>query len=372
MQLILETINFDTGAIQLLIEGVVEPNDRSTVIDYVNNCQRIGINKVTLRYQSFIPPESLQIIESIAAFTGAIITAIDQAGNNTDLSNNITRFEFRSKGGPEYHEEHNTEYLFNFSKSEETLDTINSAINYIGKAMNLDERTSSRLKLCVYELTVNSVEHGTFETDDPTITLVISSNKTHVTICYKDNANIFLTKGHQAIDIGNKIKTKSTRGLGLFIMNRLSQNFEYKRLGNWNVTTFKINKQCAGFLNDPGRSKMNSFSIKLVTCDIENAMIIQPIGAIDSSTTQNMEEQFMGLLKDHKQYIIVDFSQVTFLSSSGIGILLGTVSSLREKGGDLIFMKVPTQIREIFDVLNIADYFITVNSVEELAGTIHV
>ena len=371
MQLILETIDFDTGAIQLLFEGVVEPNDRSRVIDYVKYCQRIGINKVTLRYLSSIPPEALQIIESIAAFTGAIITAIDQAGDNTDLLNNTTRFEFRDIGDSRFQEEHNTEYLLSFSKSEKTLDTINSAINYIGRAMNLDKRTSSRFKLCVYELTVNSVEHGTFETDDPTITLVISSDETHVTVCYKDNANIFQAKGHQAIDIGNKIKTKSTRGLGLFIMNRLSQNFEYKRLGNWNVTTFLIKKQCADFLNDPGRSKMDSFSIKLVMCDIENSMIIQPTGAIDSMTTQNMEEQFMGLLKDHKQYIIVDFSQVTFISSSGIGILLGTVSSLREKGGDLIFMKVPTQIREIFDILNIADYFITVNSVEELAGTIH-
>jgi len=115
---------------------------------------------------------------------------------------------------------------------------------------------------------------------------------------------------------------------------------------------------------------MNSFSIKLVMCDFENAMIVQPIGAIDSSTTQNMEDHFKSLLKDHKQYIIVDFSQVTFISSSGIGILLGAVSSLRERGGDLIFMKVPDQVREIFDILNITDYFVTIDTAEELAGTI--
>ena len=115
---------------------------------------------------------------------------------------------------------------------------------------------------------------------------------------------------------------------------------------------------------------MDSFSIKLVSCDIEHSVIMQPNGCIDSANTQNVEEHFKNLLNDNKRYIIMDFSNVTFISSSGIGILLGTVSSLRERGGDLIFMNVPAQIGEIFDILNINDYFITINSIEELASTI--
>jgi anti-sigma B factor antagonist len=250
------------------------------------------------------------------------------------------------------------------------LGVINPTLGLVGRSMNLDERTLSRLQLCVYELAVNSIEHGTFETKNPTITLALSSNRTHVTASYKDNANLFLINRHLPVDINRQIKSGKTRGLGIFIMNRLSQEFAYKRMGDWNVTSFKIERMTTASIQNSGRTDMSAFSIKLELCDLDNSIIIQPNGAIDSSTTQNMEEHFNSLIKDHKRYIIVDFSQVTFISSSGIGILLGTVSTLRERGGDLIFMKVPTQIREIFDILNITDYFVNINSVEELSAGI--
>ena len=370
MQLTIEILNFDTGALQLLVEGAIDDHDRTRLIEYVEDCRKMDIPDITLRYHGSMPPASTAILNDIAAATGAKTTTRTPKRNASTGPTPVVQFEFRRIDSPDLPEEQNYEYCFSFSKLDTVLDKIHSIISLIGESMNLDSRTLSRLQLCVYELAVNSVEHGTFETGSPTITLVISSDPTHVTVCYKDNADIFLTKRHQPVDIGNQIKIKNIRGLGLFIMNRLTHDFVYKRLSNWNVTMFKIEKQRPESIQDPGREKMNSISIKLMMCDLENSIIIQPFGAIDASSTKNMEEHFNNLLKDHKQFIIVDFSQVTFISSSGIGILLGTVSSLRERGGDLIFMKVPARIREIFDILNITDYFITVSSAEELAGAI--
>lgn len=116
---------------------------------------------------------------------------------------------------------------------------------------------------------------------------------------------------------------------------------------------------------------MNQFSIKLASCDIKGSSIVKPIGSVDSMTTQSLEEQLNSLINNNTKYIIVDFSEVTFISSAGIGILLGTVSTLREDGGDLILMRIPSQIKEIFDILNISTYFITVDSIDELKESIH-
>jgi anti-sigma B factor antagonist len=115
---------------------------------------------------------------------------------------------------------------------------------------------------------------------------------------------------------------------------------------------------------------MEAFSIKVENCNFDKAVIIKPTGSIDSTTTDVVEKQLFKLINNGTKYIITDFSEVTFISSSGVGTLLASMSFLRENNGDLMVMNVSERVKDIFDILNINDYFITIESVNQLGELI--
>jgi len=55
-------------------------------------------------------------------------------------------------------------------------------------------------------------------------------------------------------------------------------------------------------------------------------------------------------------FIIIDMSELEFLSSAGVGSILGTVEESRERGGDIIICNVSPTIMQIFNVLDLSDY----------------
>lgn len=111
---------------------------------------------------------------------------------------------------------------------------------------------------------------------------------------------------------------------------------------------------------------MNEFSVELVPCAIEGVTILRPVGSIDAAAAPVLELHFRNLPDNCANRIVVDFSKADFISSAGIGIFLGSVSLLRETGGDILFMNVPSHIDEVFDVINLKSFFKTIGNVDEL------
>jgi anti-sigma B factor antagonist len=111
---------------------------------------------------------------------------------------------------------------------------------------------------------------------------------------------------------------------------------------------------------------MNDFSVELVPCAIEGVAILRPVGSIDAAAAPVLESHFRNLPEQHTNRIVVDFSKADFISSAGIGIFLGSVSLLRESGGDILFMNVPPHIDEVFDVINLKSFFKSINNIDEL------
>ncbi len=70
--------------------------------------------------------------------------------------------------------------------------------------------------------------------------------------------------------------------------------------------------------------------------------------------------------KNGQYRIVVDLSQTDFVSSAGLGLILGTVSTLRQNGGDLILMRIPQDLQDTFELMSVDDYFETIDSLDEL------
>ncbi len=111
---------------------------------------------------------------------------------------------------------------------------------------------------------------------------------------------------------------------------------------------------------------MNEFAVELLPCPVEGATIIRPVGSIDAAAAPVLESHFRSLCDQDKKTIVVDFSKTEFISSAGIGFFLGNVSLLRETGGDIVFMNIPSHVDEVFDIINVKPFFVTIESFDQL------
>lgn len=74
--------------------------------------------------------------------------------------------------------------------------------------------------------------------------------------------------------------------------------------------------------------------MKLSNKQIENVIIVCVTGQIDPTTAPDLVKYFMDQLKK-SVHIVADFSEVHYISSAGLRVLLTTVKEARKRGGDL-------------------------------------
>ena len=115
---------------------------------------------------------------------------------------------------------------------------------------------------------------------------------------------------------------------------------------------------------------MSEFTVELLPCPVEGAAILRPVGSIDAAAAPVLETHFMSLCDQDTSTIVVDFSKTDFISSAGIGIFLGSVSLRRETGGDIVFMNVPKQVDEVFDIINLKSFFTTIDSLDQINSAV--
>ena len=78
-------------------------------------------------------------------------------------------------------------------------------------------------------------------------------------------------------------------------------------------------------------------------------LTITPEGRIDNATAPLLESQIKESL-DGTDKIVLEFGKVTYISSSGLRVLLNLHKSMEDKGGELVIKKPVELVMGVFDV----------------------
>ena len=70
-----------------------------------------------------------------------------------------------------------------------------------------------------------------------------------------------------------------------------------------------------------------------------------------------------------KTNVVVDLSKVKFMNSSGLGMLISAMTTMRNAGGDLRLAKVADRIQSLLVITKLITVFKHYESVEEAAKT---
>ena len=100
----------------------------------------------------------------------------------------------------------------------------------------------------------------------------------------------------------------------------------------------------------------------------QDRFIINPGKQLDNDNAHEMVQVVSKAQAEGYKYIIIDMTNLEFLSSSGVGSILGSVEVSREAGGDIILCNVSEAVRNILNVLDLLDY-LTVAADAESAVT---
>ncbi|UCG61670.1 MAG: STAS domain-containing protein [Candidatus Zixiibacteriota bacterium] len=99
-------------------------------------------------------------------------------------------------------------------------------------------------------------------------------------------------------------------------------------------------------------------SEKTIVCDSMSggAALLQPGKTLDNDNAHEMVEAITNAQAGGHKFIIIDMRDLEFISSSGVGSILGSVEVARESGGDVILCNVSESIQNILNVLDLMDY----------------
>lgn len=92
--------------------------------------------------------------------------------------------------------------------------------------------------------------------------------------------------------------------------------------------------------------------------------VIQCRGYIDTSTSSMLEKTLEDVIKSKNFKIVIDLSEVEYISSAGWGIFISEIKNIRKNKGDLKLVNMKPEVLEIFELLdftNILEYYKTLD-----------
>ncbi|BBM82084.1 STAS domain-containing protein [Candidatus Uabimicrobium amorphum] len=87
----------------------------------------------------------------------------------------------------------------------------------------------------------------------------------------------------------------------------------------------------------------------IVTCKI--------IGAIDGRTVYDFEQKIRGFFDQGAKHLVLNFAEVTYINSTGMGLLVKLSDIFQSSDGNIRLVSVPEKVIALFDMLGLLSLF---------------
>ncbi len=79
--------------------------------------------------------------------------------------------------------------------------------------------------------------------------------------------------------------------------------------------------------------------------------IVELGGYLDAHTAPQLENVFSELIREKKFNVVVNFEQLSYISSAGLGVFMAFIETMRENKGDIKLAAMKPNVFNIFDLL---------------------
>lgn len=94
---------------------------------------------------------------------------------------------------------------------------------------------------------------------------------------------------------------------------------------------------------------MNDFKIERK--EGGGVQILHLHGYLDAHTAPHLEQELQNLLKEQKYKIVINFKELNYISSAGLGVFMAFIEDVREQKGDIKLSNMSPKVFNVFDLL---------------------
>lgn len=109
---------------------------------------------------------------------------------------------------------------------------------------------------------------------------------------------------------------------------------------------------------------MTSFQINIQKLP-HNVAVISIKGFLDAYTYNEFEQTVNDCFNQNYYKLVIDMSEVDYISSAGAAVLIGAIGMAQENNGNIIIIRPQPNVKEVFDLLGLSQIFTIVNNLEQ-------
>mgnify|MGYP001396307296 FL=1 len=89
----------------------------------------------------------------------------------------------------------------------------------------------------------------------------------------------------------------------------------------------------------------------------EQLVVIKVIGDIEMMSIKTFKEKLFEVGQNSDKNIEIDLSEVDYIDSSGVGVLISMLKLQKKKGKELIIQKVSSKVLNVLKLSSLSDVF---------------
>lgn len=243
-----------------------------------------------------------------------------------------------------------------------TIPVITQFVADAAKAANLDEDAIFHCQMAVDEACTNVIEHayGEENADSFEITCFVEAGR--CTIQVVDHGKPFEPDKVPSPRVSEKLDEIKPGGIGLHLMKQLMDEVRFEFLAEGNkLVMVKTGHSVTQDAQD------NELQVRE---DRHGIQVFLPSGQLDASVAPKLDETLLNTINAGHKWILVDLSEVTYISSRGLKALVSNWRMAHDVGGDVALCSVAPRVQSIIDTIGFNQIFNIYSSSADAIGAL--
>ena len=97
--------------------------------------------------------------------------------------------------------------------------------------------------------------------------------------------------------------------------------------------------------------------MEISTQDMDRASVIKVTGRVDSATAPDLETALKQLVDGSKTKIVLDLTNVEYMSSAGLRAMVSTLKAVKRVNGDLRLASPSSRVEEVLRLAGLTSIF---------------
>lgn len=83
----------------------------------------------------------------------------------------------------------------------------------------------------------------------------------------------------------------------------------------------------------------------------ENVLLVRLSGELDHHEAEQFKTEWQTMIKETKtEHVIMNLEQLTFMDSSGLGVILGRYKEIKQRKGEMVVCSISPAVKRLFEL----------------------